>query len=72
VKQTQLLGIEARHWIRFLKLHTEGRDPNQIEAQLVQELQVATAAGSIESAKRVVELVRQLVSELADVELPEE
>ncbi len=72
VKQTQLLGIEARHWIRFLKLHTEGHDPNQIEAQLVQELQVATAAGSIESAKRVVELVRQLVSELADVELPEE
>lgn len=68
VKETQLLGVEARHWIRFLKLHTEGRDPNQIEEQLVQELQTATLAASVESAQRVVELVRELVGELADID----
>lgn len=68
VKETQLLGIEARHWIRFLKLHTEGRDPAQIEDQLVQELQTATHAASTESAKRVVELVRALVAEFADID----
>jgi hypothetical protein len=66
----EALGIPISHWIDFLQLHSQGRDPEDIAAILRAELMTGTHSKSEESAEQVLahldELVRLLTPGSSD------
>ena len=61
--QVEVLGIRIEDWYRFLKMHSDAADPDDVTAKLEHTLSREVAQRSAAQAARITQALRRLVTE---------
>lgn len=62
--QLEVLGIRIEDWFRFLRLHRDQADPDELSAKLASDLTSHLAKVSSEKSSRLEEALRALIEEM--------